>query len=85
LRLLNDRIGDLDRDFQIGPSYLMGPSARTAAGLARIWDHDILPLLDEHYYGRYSRAEVRAKFGLAALIPDELGTSVGTTDEEIGG
>jgi 5-methylcytosine-specific restriction protein B len=85
LRLLNDRIGDLDRDFQIGPSYLMGPSARTEAGLARIWDHDILPLLDEHYYGRYSRAEVRAKFGLAALIPDELGTSVGTTDEEIEG
>ncbi|RIJ60189.1 AAA family ATPase [Clavibacter phaseoli] len=85
LRLLNDRIGELDRDFQIGPSYLMGPSARTESGLAGIWDHDILPLLDEHYYGRYSRTEIRAKFGLAALIPDELGTPVGTTDEEIGG
>ncbi|MBM7388017.1 5-methylcytosine-specific restriction protein B [Clavibacter michiganensis] len=85
LRLLNGRIGDLDRDFQIGPSYLMGPSARTESGLARIWDHDILPLLDEHYYGRYSRTEIRAKFGLAALIPDESGTPVGTTDEEIGG
>jgi 5-methylcytosine-specific restriction protein B len=85
LRLLNDRIGDLDRDFQIGPSYLMGPSARTESGLARIWEHDILPLLDEHYYGRYSRTEIRSRFGLAALIPDELATSVGTTDEEIGG
>ncbi|WP_445337115.1 McrB family protein [Clavibacter sp. CFBP 8614] len=84
LRLLNDRIGDLDRDFQIGPSYLMGPSSRTDAGLARIWDHDILPLLDEHYYGRLSRAEVRAKFGLAALVPDEWSTPVGTTDEETG-
>jgi 5-methylcytosine-specific restriction protein B len=84
LRLLNERIGDLDRDFQIGPSYLMSPSARTESGLARIWDHDILPLLDEHYYGRYSRTEIRTKFGLAALIPDELGMPVGRTDEEIG-
>jgi 5-methylcytosine-specific restriction protein B len=85
LRLLNQRIGDLDRDFQIGPSYLMGPSARTDTGLARIWEHDILPLLDEHYYGRYSRTEIRSRFGLAALIPDELASSIGTTDEEIGG
>ncbi len=69
LRQLNDRIGDTDRDFQIGPSYLMGSSARTARGLERIWEHDILPLLDEHYYGRMSRAEVRARFGLAALEP----------------
>jgi 5-methylcytosine-specific restriction protein B len=84
LRLLNERIGDLDRDFQIGPSYLMGPSARTEPGLARIWEHDILPLLDEHYYGRYSRSEIRSRFGLSALIPDEVAASVGTTDEEIG-
>lgn len=69
LRQLNDRIGDTDRDFQIGPSYLMGSSARTARGLERIWEHDILPLLDEHYYGRMSRAEVRARFGLATLEP----------------
>lgn len=85
LRLLNDRIGDVDRDFQIGPSYLMGPSARTEAGLARIWEHDILPLLDEHYYGRYSRTEIRDRFGLAALMPDEMEASALTTDDEIGG
>ncbi|QHC68150.1 AAA domain-containing protein [Rathayibacter sp. VKM Ac-2759] len=72
LRQLNERIGDLDRDFQIGPSYLMGASARTDAGLARIWEYDILPLLDEHYYGRLSRAEIRATFGLAALEPGAL-------------
>lgn len=72
LRNLNDRIGEDDRDFQIGPSYLMGASARTKPGLARIWEHDILPLLDEHYYGRYSRTEIRARFGLVALEPDEL-------------
>jgi 5-methylcytosine-specific restriction protein B len=85
LRLLNDRIGDLDRDFQIGPSYLMGPSARTDSGLARIWEHDILPLLDEHYYGRYSRTEIRDTFGLSALMPDEMEASAVATDDEIGG
>lgn len=73
LRQLNDRIGDLDRDFQIGPSYLMGRSARTSAGLARIWEHDILPLLDEHYYGRFTRQEVRVRFGLTALVADTAG------------
>ena len=69
LHELNGRIGEVDRDFQIGPSYLMGASARTETGLARIWEHDILPLLDEHYYGRFSRVEVRERFGLAALRP----------------
>jgi len=69
LRRLNERIGDLDRDFQVGPSYLMGAAARTPAGLARIWEHDILPLLDEHYYGRLTREEIRSTFGLAALEP----------------
>ena len=76
LRNLNDKIGEDDRDFQIGPSYLMGASARTEPGLARIWEHDILPLLDEHYYGRYTRTEIRAKFGLAALEPDALDEAI---------
>lgn len=81
LRELNDRIGEVDRDFQIGPSYLMGKSARTAAGLARIWEHDILPLLDEHYYGRFTRTEVRDRFGLASLEP-AADVSVDAIDDE---
>ncbi|MCJ1696729.1 AAA family ATPase [Rathayibacter caricis] len=67
LDTLNERIGETDRDFQIGPSYLLRVSARTEDGLVRIWEHDILPLLDEHYYGRLSREEIRARFGLDAL------------------
>ena len=64
---LNDAIQDTDRDFKIGPSYLMRPEAATDAGLDRIWRHDILPLLEEHYYGRISRSEIRERFGLNAL------------------
>ena len=67
LNALNAAIEDTDRDFKIGPSYLMRPEAETPAGLARIWKHDILPLLEEHYYGRITRAQVHERFGLASL------------------
>ena len=36
-------------------------------GLEAIWRFDLLPLLEEHYYGRLTRAEVHERFGLAAL------------------
>lgn len=67
LRSLNDSIGEEDRDFKIGPSYLMRPEAATPEGLDRIWRYDLLPLLDEHYYGRLSRSEVLRRFGLDAI------------------
>ena len=86
LRALNAQIGAEDRDFQIGPSYLMRDDADTDRGLERIWDYDILPLLEEHYYGRLDRTQVRERFGLAALrsrraaSADEVGDTVGADD-----
>jgi 5-methylcytosine-specific restriction enzyme B len=35
--------------------------------LERIWEHSILPLLEEHYYGRLTRQQVRERFGLRAV------------------
>jgi 5-methylcytosine-specific restriction protein B len=67
LRGLNDAIGEEDRDFMIGPSYLMRPLAELPAGLERIWRYDLLPLLEEHYYGRLTRGQVQARFGLSAI------------------
>jgi 5-methylcytosine-specific restriction protein B len=67
LAALNAAIEDTDRDFKIGPSYLMRPEAADPAGLQRIWRHDILPLLEEHYYGRLNRAQVHERFGLDSL------------------
>lgn len=81
LAALNTTIGDDERDFRIGPSYLMRPHAAQPGGLDRIWQHDLLPLLEDHYYGRLSRAEVRARFGLDALrrrlrsTPDDDGST----------
>jgi 5-methylcytosine-specific restriction protein B len=67
LNALNEAIEDHDRDFRIGPSYLMKPDAATPGGLERIWKYDLLPLLEDHYYGRLSRPELHDRFGLAAL------------------
>jgi len=67
LDALNAEIDEADRDLRIGPSYLMRPEAETDEGLQKIWQLDLLPLLDEHYYGRLTRSEVRERFGLEAL------------------
>jgi len=67
LARLNAAIDESDRDFKIGPSYLMRPEAETEEGLERIWRFDILPLLEEHYYGRMSRSQITDRYGLAAL------------------
>lgn len=62
---LNNRIGD--RDFKIGPSYLMNTATQSPAGLGRIWRTQIMPLLGEHHYGDLNHAEIVEKYGLAAL------------------
>jgi 5-methylcytosine-specific restriction protein B len=67
LRALNEAIGPEDRDFKIGPSYLMRPDLDKPGRLERVWRHDILPTLEEHYFGRYSREQVHERFGLAAI------------------
>ena len=67
LRALNEAMGEDDRDFKIGPAYLMRDEAATPQGLERIWQYDLLPLLEEHYYGRLGRSQVRQRFGLQAM------------------
>lgn len=61
---LNSRIAD--RDFRIGPSYLMRRAIHEdPAGLARVWRTQILPLLEEHHYG--DGTDVAATYGLEAI------------------
>ncbi|MGQ0467693.1 MAG: AAA family ATPase [Sporichthyaceae bacterium] len=61
---LNSRVPD--RDFKIGPSYLMRREAGTDVGLDRIWRTSILPLLEELHYGE-AGFDVAARYGLPAL------------------
>ena len=67
LAALNNELGEANRDFQIGPSYLMRPEADSQDGLERIWRHDILPLLEEHFYGQFTPGQVADRFSLASL------------------
>lgn len=66
LTALNEGVDE--RDLQLGPSYLMNDAATTASGLERIWRYDILPLLDDHFYGARTPEQIRDQFGLDALL-----------------
>jgi len=74
---LNKRIED--KDFKIGPSYLMSPWAADDAGLERIWKTSILPLLEEYHVG--DALDVGKKYGLEAL---RSALSVGTSEAPAG-
>jgi 5-methylcytosine-specific restriction protein B len=63
LDVLNARIPD--RDFCVGPSYLMQPDVATEGGLDRIWRTSILPQLEELHYG--DDVDVARRYGLSAL------------------
>ncbi|MCK6211339.1 AAA family ATPase, partial [Georgenia sp. EYE_87] len=65
LDVLNARIPD--KDFKIGPAYLMKPDeVASDAGLDRIWRTSILPLLEELHYGD-DGMDVQRTYGLPAL------------------
>ncbi|WP_052207537.1 McrB family protein [Sinomonas humi] len=67
LDTLNKEIDPSGRDLMIGPSYFMKRDADSEDGLSRIWKYELLPLLEEHYYGRLERAQVHAQFGLEGI------------------
>lgn len=65
--LLLDALNDLmvDADAAIGPSYLMRPEIyRREDGLERVWRHDIMPLLEDLFYGQ---RDLEERYGLASL------------------
>jgi 5-methylcytosine-specific restriction protein B len=65
-RLLDELNGRLeDSDAAIGPSYLMKEAIyRRAGGLDRVWQYDIMPLLEDLFYGQRDLAE---QYGLPGL------------------
>ena len=60
---LNARIED--KDGKVGPSYLMTERAHDDLGIRRIWEHQILPLLEERHAGE--GVDVRGRYGVDAL------------------
>ncbi|WP_067135656.1 McrB family protein [Microtetraspora malaysiensis] len=66
-RLLNELNARIeDRDFKIGPSYLMRPAIyHDVKGFERVWRTQVLPLLEEHHYG--DGTDVAERYGLESL------------------
>jgi 5-methylcytosine-specific restriction protein B len=62
LEALNEKIAR--HEIAIGPSYLMTKDGMQP-NLDRVWEHSILPVLEEHLYG--TGRNVRNEFGLEAL------------------
>jgi 5-methylcytosine-specific restriction protein B len=63
LDALNDRLADADA--AIGPSYLMRTSIyQRPDGLERVWQYEIMPLLEDLFYGQ---ADLRDSCGLESL------------------
>ena len=46
-----------DRHAAIGPSYFMKPGGLSAADVARIWEHSVLPYVEERLFGNAERLE----------------------------
>jgi 5-methylcytosine-specific restriction enzyme B len=63
LDALNARLGDAEA--AIGPSYLMRAAAHDRPdGLERVWQYEIMPLLEDLFYGERN---LDSRYGLAAL------------------
>ncbi|MBL8775346.1 MAG: AAA family ATPase [Acidimicrobiales bacterium] len=73
---LNRRIDD--KDFAVGPSYVMGDGVDENGGLERVWRYAILPLLEEHFTG--SGRDVEREFGLTAI--EAALARMGESDQE---
>ncbi|HUY54151.1 MAG TPA: AAA family ATPase [Candidatus Nanopelagicaceae bacterium] len=85
LDALNAKIED--KDGKVGPSYLMTERAKDDLGIRRIWEHQILPLLEERHAGE--GVDVRGWYGVDALdsatsIPGYPGSAVAPVEQEEG-
>ena len=71
LALANERIND--RDQHVGPSHFLR-TVMTEQWARRAWDHTVMPMLEEHFYGQPDRIE--------SLRFDALKSAVLKTDDD---
>jgi 5-methylcytosine-specific restriction protein B len=67
LEELNTAMGQRGHDLHIGPSYLMRDGLDQPGALDLVWRYDILPLLQEHFYGSKTPEAIDQEFGLTSL------------------
>jgi 5-methylcytosine-specific restriction protein B len=74
---LNRRIGDAE--VAIGPSYFMDPDIGAPGILDLVWEHSILPQLEEHHFG--TSVDVRDRYSLDAIRKAVASTAVALDKE----
>lgn len=57
-------------DLKVGPSYFMRLEAFTDRGLRDIWEAEIIPLLEEHFYGQ---ADIASRYSLDQVLANQAG------------
>lgn len=60
LSKLNQKLAD--HNMAIGPAYFMKSMKQTDVDIARIWKFQILPLLEDHFYGQWDSRQAEFKF-----------------------
>lgn len=68
-------------EFKVGPSYFMRPEIFEPGGLEELWESEIIPLLDEYFYG--SRDMVRSEYSLGALLGPRYESTGGYADQDL--
>ena len=74
VRTANDKMAD-DRHAAIGPSYFMRDALDVEA-VRRIWEHSVLPYIEERFFGDRDRLN---GFQLSKLMPDRFPDNSNTT------
>lgn len=80
LRRLNDELekAGIDRDRHIGHSHFMHPDLDEVR-LKRIWDHSVLPTLEEFFYGNADRVDA---FSFTDFVEPSMGVAASADSEE---
>lgn len=76
---LNRRIGD--PEVAIGPSYFMEPDIGVPGVLELVWEHAIIPQLEEHHFG--TSVNIQDRYNLTA-IRQAVDRSSGPTEAAVG-
>jgi hypothetical protein len=69
---LNASLGKIDPNFQIGHSYFMTYYPPNESGLQRLWETEIIPLLEEKFF--HNRNIIAEEFSLDRLLSSDAGS-----------
>jgi 5-methylcytosine-specific restriction protein B len=75
---LNERVRqELGEEFQVGHSYFMRGDVVTDAGMRRVWNRAVMPLLEEYFHSWRNRPDLLAQLTVEKLSLESPATAAG--------